>query len=278
MRVKYLFSSRRNRRIENIRKQKQEFPEITKKVIDNSDIILEILDARFIQDTRNKEVENEIIKQKKRLIFVINKSDLVKVKKEKLEGIYPYVLASAKSRKGIKDLRNRIKMESKKIENPLDKNTGKISIGIIGYPNTGKSSLINTLKGKRVAGTGSEAGFTKGLQKIRLSENLLLVDSPGVIPKEEYSQTENEKIAKSAKLGGKSFSQIKEPDIVVSKIIKDHQEALEKHYDIDTQGDAEILIEELGKRKGFLKKGGVVDDDKTARFILKEWQKGEIKI
>lgn len=281
MRVKYIFSSRRNRRIENIKKQKQEFPEITQKVINNSDIILEVLDARFIEETRNKEIEKLVLKNKKKLIFVINKSDLInkdKIKKEELSEIYPYVFVSAKARKGTKELRNRIKIESKKVENIIDKETGRISVGIIGYPNTGKSSLINTLKGKRVAGTGSEAGFTKGLQKIKLSEGLLLVDSPGVIPKEEYSQTVKEKIAKSAKLGGKSFSQIKEPDIVISKIINDHQNALEEHYGIKTEGDSEVLIEELGKRKGFLKKKGIVDEDKTARFILREWQEGKIKI
>lgn len=222
MRVKYIFSSRRNRRIENIKKQKQEFPEITQKVINNSDIILEVLDARFIEETRNKEIEKLVLKNKKKLIFVINKSDLInkdKIKKEELSEIYPYVFVSAKARKGTKELRNRIKIESKKVENIIDKETGRISVGIIGYPNTGKSSLINTLKGKRVAGTGSEAGFTKGLQKIKLSEGLLLVDSPGVIPKEEYSQTVKEKIAKSAKLGGKSFSQIKEPDIIRINIV-----------------------------------------------------------
>jgi len=279
MRVRYLFSSRRNRRMENIRKQKQEFPEITLKVIENADIILEVLDARFIDETRNKKVEKFILKEKKGLIFVINKADLVnKIKKQQLEDIYPYVLVSAKTRKGTKNLRERIKIESKKIKNVLDKQTGRVSIGIIGYPNTGKSSLINTLKGKRVAGTGSEAGFTKGLQKIKLSEDILLVDSPGVIPREEYSQTQQEKISQSTKLGGKSFSQIKYPDIVISDIVKTHQKALEKHYSIKTDGDSEVLIEKLGKKKGYLKKGGIVDEDKTARFILKEWQEGKIKI
>ncbi len=269
MRVKYLFSSRRTRKMDNIRRQKQEYPTITQKVIDNSDIILEVLDARFIEETRNKKVEKLILKYNKKLIFVINKSDLTN--KKKLD-LYPHVYVSAKTRKGTKDLRDRIKIEAKKI------NKNRVSVGIIGYPNTGKSSLINTLRGKKVAGTGSEAGFTKGLQKIKLSDNVLLVDSPGVIPKEEYSQTHQEKIAKTTKLGGKSFSQVKNPDIVLANIIKDHQKALEKHYKLKTKGDSEILIEEVGKKKGFLKKKGVVDEDKTARYILREWQEGKIKI
>jgi ribosome biogenesis GTPase A len=281
MRVRYLFSSRRNRQIDNIKKQKQEYPEITQEVIENADIILEILDARFIDETRNKKIEESILKSKKILIYVINKADLIdksKLDKDKLSEIYPYVFVSAKERRGTRDLRDRIKMESKKVLKPVDKETGRISVGVIGYPNTGKSSLINTLRGKKVAGTGPEAGFTKGLQKIRLSENLCLVDSPGVIPEDQYSQTEKEKISKATKLGGKSFSQVKEPELVIANIIRDYQKQLEEHYKIDSKGDAEVLVEELGKKRGFLKKGGLIDEDKTARFILREWQEGKIKI
>ena len=81
MRVQYLFSSRRTRRIAKIRKQRQKYPDISHKIVTVSDIILEVLDARFIKETRNIELETEIKKQKKKLIYVLNKSDLVKTKK-----------------------------------------------------------------------------------------------------------------------------------------------------------------------------------------------------
>ena len=280
MRVRYSFSSRRTGRLENIRKQKQEFPEVVEKLINSSDIILEILDARFIKETRNIDLEEYIKNQGKRLIFVINKTDIIskeRINKKGLNGAYPYVFVSCKTRKGSKDLRNRIKIESKKIQRPVEK-SGKITIGIIGYPNTGKSSLINMMIGRHKAGTGSEAGYTKGIQKLKLTPEIYLIDSPGVIPKKEYSSVEQLKIVKQAKIGGRSFSQVKEPELVVANIMKEFRGVLEHYYNIKAKSNSELLIEELGKRKGFLKKGGLVDEDRTARFILKEWQEGKIKI
>lgn len=279
-RVRYSFSSRRTGRVKKMRKQKQEYPKVVEKLIQSADIILEVLDARFIQETRNIELEEHIKKQGKRLIFVMNKADLIskeKVKKKHLEGAYPHVFMSSTTRKGSKSLRNKIKIESKKIEKPVNKD-GKITIGVIGYPNTGKSSLINILVGRHKAGTGSEAGFTKGIQKIRLNQDIYLIDSPGVIPRKEYSSVEKEKIAKQTQIGGRSFSQVKSPDLVVASIMKDFRGVIEKHYKIKANRDSELLLGKLGKRKGFLKKGGVIDEDKTARFILKEWQQGKIRI
>ena len=81
MKTRYSFSSRRTRKIDNIRKQKQKYPTIADKIVESSDIILEILDARFPEETRNPEIEEEIIKKGKRIIYVFNKSDLVDKRK-----------------------------------------------------------------------------------------------------------------------------------------------------------------------------------------------------
>lgn len=277
MKPRYSFSSRKGRRARDspkMRKQKDKYPSIAEKIIEQSDIILQILDARFIQDTRNFEIEKEIKNKNKKIIFVLNKSDLTKkFKKEELQNLKPNVLVSCKLRRGIKELRDKIKATAKKI-----KTDSKISVGVIGYPNTGKSSLINLLIGKSSAGVGSDAGFTKGLQKLKLSQNILLIDSPGVIPSKEYSSTNEESIAKHTKVGGRSYSQVKYPDMVVNKLVKEFPGILEKHYKIKTKGNSEILLEELGKKFNYFKKGGIVDEDKIARKILKDWQVGVIRI
>lgn len=261
--------------MENMNKQRAKYPSLIQKIIQDSDIILEVLDARFIEETRNLEIEEEIKQQNKKLIYVLNKSDLLLNKKLKKINLLPGILVSCKERRDIKKLRELIKIFSKKIKKQSE---GKIIVGIIGYPNTGKSSLINLLIGKSSAGVGSEAGFTKGIQKLRLDENILLLDSPGVIPEEKYSHTEKEKISKQTIAGGRSFSQVKDPEIAVAKLITTYPQVLEKFYNVQANGDSEILIEELGRKKGFLKKGGLVDVDRTARQILRDWQVGEIKI
>ena len=288
--VQYKFSSHRTRHIEKIRKQRVTYPQIAKNIVDTSDIILEVLDARFLKETRNQELEKEIQKQKKKIIYVLNKSDLVKDSKLKeiKSTVYPYAIVSCIKRKGIKDLRDLIKRIAKNIEKRemreirKDKvvlgEDNRIKVGVIGYPNAGKSSLLNILVGKSSAGVGADAGFTRNIQKIKLSEDIILIDSPGVIPEDQYSMTDKQKIADHSLFGGKSYTQIKEPDMIVAELIKKFPGALEEHYKIKANKDSELLIEEFGKIKGFLKPKGIVDEDKAAREILKDWQFGKIKV
>jgi ribosome biogenesis GTPase A len=286
MRPRYSFSSRHTGKIQNLRKQRGKYPLIAKKIIEDSDIILEILDARFIQETRNENFEEEIKKKNKRLIYVFNKADLIDKNNLKIpKEFIPYVFVSSTLRKGIKDLRDRIKVEAKRVNKERDESCSqneeidqKVIVGVIGYPNTGKSSLINSLIGKSSAGVGSDAGFTKSLQKIKLSQNVVLIDSPGIIPEKEYSPQDREKISMHTRLGARSYSQVREPDLVVTSLMKDYSQVLDKFYGIDSKGDSEILIEKLGKKKGFLKRGGEVNEDVTARLILKDWQEGKIKL
>jgi len=265
----------------NVGKKQDEYPHLAEKVLDMSDIILEVLDSRFIQETRNVDLEKKIFEKNKKIIYVFNKADLIDSKLAKEKEIWemnPKIFVSCAKRTGIKDLRDKIKALAGAVKNRKDKELGRVVVGVIGYPNTGKSSLINVLIGKKTAGTGADAGFTKGIQKVRLTANIVLLDSPGVIPKMDYTNIEGKKKSKQTKLGGRSYSQVRFPETVVSDLMKEYPGIIERFYGIDAQGDAEQLIEVLGKKRGFLKKGSLVEDDRTARVILKDWQEGKIKI
>jgi len=273
--------SSKNRTLENLKKQKKKYPILAENIVEMSDIVLEVLDARFIQETRNSEIEELIKNKDKKIIYIINKSDLIDEKKlgevKGLKKLNPKVFVSCSQRKGIRELRDKIKIVAQQIEVFADKRKGKITVGIVGYPNTGKSSVLNLLIGKRVAGVASEAGFTKGIQKAKLTTDILLFDSPGIIPQKEYSSSENMLLSQHTKLGARAFNQVKEPGIAVAQIMKEFPFAFDNYYDIFSNGDSEKLMETLGRKKGFLTKGNQIDEDRTARFIIRDWQEGKIK-
>ena len=285
MKVRHSFSRRTGKRIDATNKHSKPFSKIAEEVVNNSEIILEILDARFIDKTRNAAFENLIKKKRKRLVYVVNKSDLVdhaQIKKKLNEmKVYPFILISCRKRRGTSELRDRIKIEARNVANKgrrgSKNNLGKISVGVIGYPNTGKSSVINLLTGKSTAYVSSESGFTKGIKKIKLNEDIFLLDTPGIIPYGEDSQTSDENLKKHGTIGIKNWHKIRDPDIVVTNLIKKNPGLFEKFYNIQADGDSEILIEELGKKRKMLKKKGRIDIDRVARLILRDWQESKIK-
>jgi len=305
VRVRFSFGSRHTGRIGNIKKQRGKYPDVMRDVVRISDIILEILDARFIEETRNLEVEEDILRKGKVLVYVFNKVDLVD--KDELEAqipswMRPYVFISATENIGLRDIKARIKMEAKRIlknwreADGDDKNRKRVHVGVIGYPNAGKSSVINFITRRGVAKTAKQAGFTKGMQKIRMSDDILILDTPGVIPGSKYS-TESKTFAQDVKVGGRTYSDVKNPEDVVYYLmsapapvdadnVTEEERIKIREAEINAKKinayygfkelDVEELIEELGKKKGFLGKGGKVDVDRTARLVLRDWQEGKM--
>jgi len=265
-------------RKEKKEKGRKEYVELLESIIDSSDIILEILDVRFVEEMRNKEIENKILEKGKKIIYVLNKMDLAKSEtiNKNLNKLNPSIAVSWKERKNIARLRGFIKQQAKQVKETVDRD--RVTVGVIGYPNSGKSSLINLLIGRSSAGTSSEAGFTTSIQKLRLAKGIVLLDSPGVIPQEHYSSHESKKISKHAKLGGRHYSNVKNPDMAVHLIMEDYPRLLENYYGVQAESDAEEFLEKLGKKRNYMKSGGKVDEDRTAREVLKDWQSGKIKI
>jgi small GTP-binding protein len=277
VRVRYSFSSRKTGRIGNIKKQRGKYPDIMKEVVRISEIVLEIIDVRFIEETRNRELEKSLKTKGKKIIFVLNKADLVnkkEVEKTIPKDMKPYVFISAKTRRGANALRSLIRMEAKRVDIGEKK---RVQVGIVGYPNAGKSSLINLISRRGAAKTSKQAGYTRGMQKIRLTENILLLDTPGVIQESQYSTNKREAITRDVMVGARTFSDIKDPENVVHKLMETNSKSIEGFYGIDAKRDTEILIEKLGQKKKFLGKGGKTDTDRASRLILRDWQLGKIR-
>ena len=260
---------------ERTNKHTYSVPALVNKIIYEADIILEVRDARVIEKTRNPEIEKKVKSLGKTLVFVLNKADLVDVDKVKanieLENLKPNVFFSNKDRKSASILKRLMKILAKR----LDKDD--VNIGVVGYPNSGKSSLINLVVGKKVARTSPEAGYTKGIQKLKISTGLYLIDTPGIIPENEKTSINRDVLTKKAQIGAVTWDRTKNPDMIVFRLMGEYPGLLEKHYGIKAEGDTEVLLEQLGRRWHYLKKGNEVDEVRSAKHILKDWQEGKIR-
>jgi ribosome biogenesis GTPase A len=239
-------------------------------VIRNSDIVLLIVDARMPELTQNSEIISKAEALNKRVTVVFTKCDLVgKKEKELLKETYPNThLVSGLKKTGVKDLK-------KYLENAADNwNQNSLRVGVVGYPNVGKSTLINLIIPGAKAKVSSVSGTTKKTQWIR-SKNLRIMDSPGVIPFED----------KNAKLGltaSKDPHKLRNPEFIALKIIGylvgKKKGVLGRFYGIEEEGDGYALILAIGKKRGYLQKGGEVDEHRTAIRIIDDWQKGKISL
>ncbi|MBT4539213.1 GTPase [Candidatus Woesearchaeota archaeon] len=229
-----------------------------KQVIYEADILIEVLDARHIKETRNPEIEEKVLEAGKKLLYVINKSDLVKTKK--FVNLKPSVYVSSTQKLGTTILLKKI----------LELSRGEpVIIGVLGYPNVGKSSLINALAGKAKARTSSESGFTKGLQKVKVNNKITVLDTPGVFPDKEK---DNQKFGNT---GAVDFGKIKDPEIVALTIIRDNKKIVEKYYTLQGE-DEEDILEKIAKKFKKLQRGNMPDLEAAARLFLKDWQTGKI--
>ncbi len=234
------------------------------KVLREAEIIIEVLDARMIEETRNKEIEDKIRKLGKKILYVLTKCDLVNIEelKFRIKDLQPSVFISSIERLGTTILKKKI----------LELSRGEdVVVGVVGYPNVGKSSLINALSGRAATRTSSESGFTKGMQKVRVGPKIVVLDTPGVFPKMEKD------LAKHGKIGAIDYAKIKDPEIAVLQLIEEEKEMIVHHYHIEAKEDPEEMLEEIAIKLKRLQKGGVPDLEATARWILKEWQTGKMR-
>lgn len=245
------------------------------KVIDSSDVLLQVIDVRDPMGTRSTYLENFLKKEKpfKHLVLILNKCDLVPVQVTKqwvriLSKEYPTLSfrASTTNPFGKADLIGLFRQFSS-----LHKDKKQISIGIVGYPNVGKSSLINALKAKKVCEVAPIAGETKVWQYISLMKGIYLIDCPGVVHPQNESDTDI--VLKNVV----RIENIQEPESHIGEILNRVDNSfLRKHYKITDWEDSVDFLEQLAMRLGKLLKGGLPDLNTAARMVLNDWQRGRL--
>ncbi|XP_048008174.1 nucleolar GTP-binding protein 2 [Megalobrama amblycephala] len=245
------------------------------KVIDSSDVIIQVLDARDPMGTRSQSIESYLKKEKpwKHLIFVLNKCDLIPTWVTKrwvavLSQEYPTLAfhASLTNSFGKGSLIQLLRQFGK-----LHSDKKQISVGFIGYPNVGKSSVINTLRSKKVCNVAPLAGETKVWQYITLMRRIFLIDCPGVVYPSDDSETD------IVLKGVVQVEKIRTPEDHIGAVLERAKaEYIQKTYRIPSWSSAEDFLEKLAFRTGKLLKGGEPDLSTVSKMVLNDWQRGRI--
>ncbi|KAF2069361.1 hypothetical protein CYY_009323 [Polysphondylium violaceum] len=245
------------------------------KVVDSSDVLIQVLDARDPMGTRCQHLEQQLKKNSKHkhLIFVLNKCDLVPTWATArwvkiLSKEYPTLAfhASITNPFGKGSLIQLLRQFSK-----LHTDKKQISVGFIGYPNVGKSSIINTLKSKAVCTAAPIPGQTKVWQYITLMKRIYLIDCPGIVP--TTGDSEAELVLK----GVVRVENLEDPTEYIPEVLRRiKKDYIVKTYNISEWTDHEDFLTQMAEKTGKLLKKRQPNMKACAKLVLYDYQRGKI--
>lgn len=254
------------------------------KVIDESDIVILVLDARDPEGCRSRLVEEEVRRREsegKKLVFVLNKIDLVSKENAQQWLRYlrhstptlPFRSASSNQRSHLSSTTAPGLMRLLKAFKPSSQS---ITVGVVGFPNVGKSSLINSLKRSKACAVAAQPGHTKDLQSVQLERGIKIVDSPGVVFDEDESGDCSQKGSILLRNVVK-VEDIEDPIAVVEEILaRTEHETLRKLYNLLQFSNTLEFLTMLALNSGRLLKGGTPDLLSAARHVLMDWNHQKI--
>lgn len=261
------------------------------------DLVIELLDARIPISSQNPETK-KLIADKKRIV-ILNKSDLAD-EKENIKWVnkfesqnIPAILCNSNTGEGIQKITSRIEklMEEEKQKAEAKGRIGKIiRVMIIGVPNVGKSSLINRMAQKTSAQVGNKPGVTKQKQWIRLSNNIELLDTPGVL----WPRLDNQKVALNLAYTGTIKNEVLDDQDVAYNLLKylieeyrqnviqryalreDIIDAILHNKELEENEQIVEIMNYIGEKRGAIAKGNNIDLEKVSRIILDDFRSGNL--
>lgn len=248
------------------------------------DGVVEILDARVPDSSRNPEMDR-LVKNKPRML-ILNKADMADddatvkwMNYYKSKG-FTVVKCSCKSGNGMKNFLPAVKNQL--LKDLMDKRREKgiegapLRLMIVGIPNVGKSSFINKMSGSKKAKVEDRPGVTRTKQWVKFGENVEMLDMPGVL----WPKFEDQEVARKLAFTGAVKDDILDIEslasLLLEKLAESYPQSLEERYKTDTQGTGFELLEKVGRKRGMLVSGGEVNTERAAITVLDEYRSGKL--
>ena len=248
------------------------------------DIIYEVIDSRIPYSSRVNDIEDLIGDKPRILIFtkydLCDKGETDKfISKYRSLGFYciTYDLTHDIDKNKLIDLSNEILKD--KFDKAREKgiNKEKVRALVIGVPNAGKSTFINKVVGKKIAVTGNKPGVTKNLSWIRIGENIELLDSPGILWPKLDQEKEAFNLASTTAIKEEILPKEEVAVYIIKFLYANYRGVLERNYGVTDIADFYEVYDTIGRRRGFIGKGGVIDDDRVTDLIINDIKQGKIK-
>ena len=249
-----------------------------KSVLKDVDLIIELLDARLPFSSQNPTIKE--LSTSKPCIKVLSKSDLADPALTRDWQVHFEQEESVKTLATSLDIKH--KAESvlhlcQKLSPKTLRSTRTMIAMITGIPNVGKSTLINALAGRKVAKTGNEPAITKGQQRIKINEEVTLLDTPGILWPKIHNENSGYRLAISGAIKDTAMNVEDVAFYLSGYLLKQYPESVNQLLDTKMLPNDDLaLLEALGRKRGCLRRGGQVDLEKVSSVLVNEFRTGKL--
>ena len=245
-------------------------------ILPEVDLVIELLDARLPASSQNPAIVT--LRDNKPCIKILSKSDLANPETTSRWQAHFEQDASVKTLQTTLDLNGTpqriIRLCQALVPSRVKANLSML-VMVAGIPNVGKSTLINALAGRKIAKTGNEPAITKGQQRIKLGQGIMLLDTPGILWPKIENENSGYRLAASGAIKDTAMGIEDVAFYLADYLIKRYPVALRDRYDPTSVPDTELeLLELLGARRGCLSAGGRVDLEKASAILVNEFRAG----